>query len=458
MASPPILDWQLDEDRFVSLLEKLINEARYLQNNPPECVPKEDRAVRHVLDVLQPYSEEEGGPLHIQHVSYVEGRGNLIITYKGSHPSNVLSFVGCHMDVVTANPDDWDFDPFTFSRDGDKLRGRGTTDCLGHVALVTELMRQLAVCRPELDATVVAVLIANEENATVKDIGVDGLVKAGLLDHLRNGPLFWVDTADKQPCIGTGGMLAWKLKAFGKLFHSGLPHKAINPIELAMTALAEMQTRFYRDFPPHAMEKTYGFATPSTMKPTQWSCETHLPAPNSLLALPFLPWAFVWSTRAPTLQLPIPCSLAPYDIRITPFYDVDEVAAKLREYVADINANLNTLSGPGPCSKFVLPEENLQGRLELEIAEAPMKGVACNLDSPGYHALVTATKEVMGECKPYSITGSLPLIRDLQEAGFDVQTMGYGVMATYHARNEYALLSDFKLGYRVLTNLIHNLS
>ncbi|CAI7805916.1 unnamed protein product [Closterium sp. NIES-54] len=441
MASPPILDWQLDEDRFVSLLEKLINEARYLQNNPPECVPKEDRAVRHVLDVLQPYSEEEGGPLHIQHVSYVEGRGNLIITYKGSHPSNVLSFVGCHMDVVTANPDDWDFDPFTFSRDGDKLRGRGTTDCLGHVALVTELMRQLAVCRPELGATVVAVLIANEENATVKDIGVDGLVKAGLLDHLRNGPLFWVDTADKQPCIGTGGMLAWKLKAFGKLFHSGLPHKAINPIELAMTALAEMQTRFYRDFPPHAMEKTYGFATPSTMKPTQWSYSQ-----NSSSCPQFSP-----CTSLPSMGLRVVDA-------ITPFYDVDEVAAKLREYVADINANLNTLSGPGPCSKFVLPEENLQGRLELEIAEAPMKGVACNLDSPGYHALVTATKEVMGECKPYSITGSLPLIRDLQEAGFDVQTMGYGVMATYHARNEYALLSDFKLGYRVLTNLIHNLS
>lgn len=52
-------------------------------------------------------STDNGGPLAIQHVSYVEGRGNLIITYQGSHPSKVLSLVGCHMDVVTANPDDW---------------------------------------------------------------------------------------------------------------------------------------------------------------------------------------------------------------------------------------------------------------------------------------------------------------------------------------------------------------
>jgi hypothetical protein len=27
----------------------------------------------------------------------------------------------------------------------------------------------------------------------------------------------------------------------GKLFHSGLPHKAVNPVELAMDALADMQ-------------------------------------------------------------------------------------------------------------------------------------------------------------------------------------------------------------------------
>lgn len=40
----------------------------------------------------------------------------------------------------------------------------------------------------------------------------------------------------------------------GKLFHSGLPHKAVNPIELAMDAVAEMQRRFYQDFAPHPEE------------------------------------------------------------------------------------------------------------------------------------------------------------------------------------------------------------
>lgn len=37
-------------------------------------------ATRHVLDVLSPYSEENGGPLKIEHVTFVEGRGNIIVT------------------------------------------------------------------------------------------------------------------------------------------------------------------------------------------------------------------------------------------------------------------------------------------------------------------------------------------------------------------------------------------
>jgi hypothetical protein len=40
----------------------------------------------------------------------------------------------------------------------------------------------------------------------------------------------------------------------GKLFHSGLPHKSINPIEMAMDAVREMQKRFYEDFGPHPLE------------------------------------------------------------------------------------------------------------------------------------------------------------------------------------------------------------
>lgn len=45
-------------------------------------------------------------------------------------------------------------------------------------------------------------------------------------------------------------------------------------------------------------------------------------------------------------------------------------------------------------------------------------GVACDLNSLGYKVLSKATEEVVGYLEPYSITGSLPLIRDLQVCNF----------------------------------------
>lgn len=51
------------------------------------------------------------------------------------------------------------------------------------------------------------------------------LLKDGKLDNLKNGPLYWVDTSDSQPCLGTASAAMWTLKCRGRLFHSGLPHK-----------------------------------------------------------------------------------------------------------------------------------------------------------------------------------------------------------------------------------------
>jgi hypothetical protein len=71
-----------------------------------------------VLEALEPYSDENGGPLSLKHVSFVEGRGNILVTYPGEPGGGIMSFVGCHLDVVSANPDTWDFDPFTLTRCG----------------------------------------------------------------------------------------------------------------------------------------------------------------------------------------------------------------------------------------------------------------------------------------------------------------------------------------------------
>lgn len=46
-------------------------------------VPREDNASDHVLELLQPYTKENGGPLEVERVHFTPGRGNIIIKYEG---------------------------------------------------------------------------------------------------------------------------------------------------------------------------------------------------------------------------------------------------------------------------------------------------------------------------------------------------------------------------------------
>ena len=50
--------------------------------------------------------------------------------------------------------------------------------------------------------------------------------------------------------LGTASAAMWTLRAEGRLFHSGLPHKGINSMELGMEAIAYVQNKFYQDYPP----------------------------------------------------------------------------------------------------------------------------------------------------------------------------------------------------------------
>eukprot|EP00051_Salpingoeca_urceolata_P026545 m.477694 g.477694 ORF g.477694 m.477694 type:complete len:493 (+) comp20921_c0_seq1:1550-3028(+) len=435
------VSFELNTERFVSLLTKLIGESKHVQNNPPKHVPEEDRIINHVLEILTPFSKAHGGPLTIEHVHCSPDhpkRGNLILRYASSdEPEGEVTFMGSHLDVVPADPVNWDRDPFVLTQEGDKLYGRGTTDCLGHVALLTDFFAQLCEKKPDLKVAVNGVFIASEENNSIPDIGVDVLEKQGKLEAFKKGPVFWVDSADSQPCIGTAAVATWKVRADGKLFHSGLPHKGINSLELASEAVAQVQKRFYEDFPPHEEEKRYNFASCSTMKPTQVHC-----AEGGLNQLP--PWTEIEG-----------------DIRLTPFYNLDECIAKVTKYVEDINADLGSLPTRGPMSKYEITEDDgkvVKGIVSLEWSDDPFKGIACDLDSPGFAVLRDATAAVKGEAKPYAICGSLPLVGDLKEAGFDVQVVGYGHSSVYHGDNEYCSISDMQDATKIFCHVVNTLN
>jgi acetylornithine deacetylase len=465
---------KLDRSEFLRLLSNLIDQSYYLQNDPPQFIPEESRACDLVIQALEPFKHR----IQLERVEFVEKRSNLIIKYKGANSDSkkCISFVGSHFDVVPANRENWTFEPFkmtTESAQGDDLilKGRGTTDCLGHVALLTMIFKFLAESHDQLNLgiDVYGVMIADEESggkgAKVK-VGVDALHEAKKLEMMINGPVIWLDSADKQPNIGSGGLAQWSLKVEGNkiAFHSGFPNKGVNAIEMANDCLSYIQKRFYEDFPPHAKEAEYGFPCSSSMKPTH----------------------IIFPTEGKSLnQIPGRMEIQG-DIRLIPFYDIYECMASVENYVQEIQKSdfqvlehlrVNRGSGSSYSSGKLIfnwmgsEVENNQDPHESRKKKG-VRGLACDLNSVGFKALKKSTEKFIGFCKPLADTGTLPLVGDLKDAGFDIQTVGYGLEGNisclknvylfgidyYHAENEQALLSDFELGFSILLNVIHEMN
>jgi acetylornithine deacetylase/succinyl-diaminopimelate desuccinylase-like protein len=143
------------------------------------------------------------------------------------------------------------------------------------------------------------------------------------------------------------------------------------------------------------------------------------------------------------------------DLRLTPFYDMRAAVENLQRFVKDLDARIERGDPPAgfPVTRT---SDGRRGSIELRLRGAGTEGIACNLDSPGLAALTSAIGRVRGaeSVKPFSVTGSLPLVRDLQRKGFDVQITGFGRASSYHAPNEQANLAHFREGFAILRELL----
>ncbi len=426
--------WTLNTDRFLRVLRAMVAVGERLQNSPSkeQPSPQEDLAGDIVLDELSAHTAS--GRLQVERVNYAEGRGNLILSYPSrslgrsfGRAHKTIAFVGAHLDVVPADPKDWQRPPFELQIAGDRLYGRGVTDCLGHVAVLTDLFAQLAESEVELDHSVVGVIIADEELSNTHGVGIGRLVKDGRLNHLKNGPVYWIDSADFGPTTATAGMALWRLAIEGKGTHSGFPQNGINAAELANEATRALQQWFYAHYPAHPKEREYGFRAPSSLKPTRVQVE------NDTL------------TKIPSK------ALIEGDIRLTPWYDPDEVKKGLAAFMETLDVSQLPVFGPGryACNGQV-------GTARFEMLGTPSGGMACDRTSAGYAALAQAVAAVRPDVQPFALTGSLPYVRFLQEHGFDLQITGFGRNEAYHAPNEFAELSHMQDGFRILCHMLRH--
>ncbi|MGC9313314.1 MAG: M20/M25/M40 family metallo-hydrolase [Sediminispirochaetaceae bacterium] len=98
-----------------------------------------------IIEYVETYLQRYGA--HTTRISIAEKRWNLFATI-GPRRDGGLCLSG-HLDVVPADKQGWNHQPFTLTRKSDRYYGRGTTDMKGYLALVLALVPVWAADKAE---------------------------------------------------------------------------------------------------------------------------------------------------------------------------------------------------------------------------------------------------------------------------------------------------------------------
>jgi acetylornithine deacetylase/succinyl-diaminopimelate desuccinylase-like protein len=222
--SPP--DWNRVNEETMRHYQALV---RLDTTDPPG---NETRAVEYLRGVLQ----AEGIPVTV--VAKEPARANLIARLKGNGSKRPVIVMG-HTDTVQVDPSKWTFGPFSATRDGGYVYGRGSLD--DRSDLTAALMTTLLLKRSgmPLDRDVIFVAEAGEEANT--SVGIDYLVtehwnevnaeycmaETGSVNRVNGkARIALVQTAEKRP-------MPVRLVAHGPAGHGSRPMRSSAIVHLA---------------------------------------------------------------------------------------------------------------------------------------------------------------------------------------------------------------------------------
>ena len=163
----PQPDWPKVEEETMRHYQAVL---RLDTRNPPGNEHIVAEYVKQVLD-------KEGIPAQI--VGSDANRSNLIARLKGNGKKRPLLVMG-HSDVVTVDEAKWKFPPFSATRDGGYVYGRGTVDDKDNLTGALMTMILLKRLNVPLDRDVIFVSESGEEGTT--GVGIGYLVR----DHFAD--------------------------------------------------------------------------------------------------------------------------------------------------------------------------------------------------------------------------------------------------------------------------------
>ncbi|MHA2250759.1 MAG: M20/M25/M40 family metallo-hydrolase [Candidatus Kariarchaeaceae archaeon] len=227
MSVSPIDYLQMNKDAVELLQDFIINKCI---NDGTPASGQEIRSVNRLIKYFESYDITAYEIFEPE-----EGRANLLIKYNGKASSDSLMYEN-HLDVVPANPDDWEVDPYSGIIKDDCLWGRGALDMLIFSATQAAAFAHTISSgwKPKGDFYYLAV--ADEEaggeygakwlvEKVPEKIKADYLIGefGGAMIETPSGPKAGLMIAEKGP--------AWSVvKAKGTPGHASMPYNSDNAI------------------------------------------------------------------------------------------------------------------------------------------------------------------------------------------------------------------------------------
>ena len=351
---------------FLSFLA--VTTCCFAQAQSPDWTRLEDETMRHfqailsadtqnppgneirVVEYLKKTLEAEGIP--VKTFALEESRPNLVARIKGSGKKRPLLILG-HTDVVTVDAKKWKFPPFSATRDGGYVYGRGSVDDKDNVTACLMIMLMLKRLNVPLDRDVIFLAESGEESST--RVGIDfmvnqhfseidaefALAEGGGVRREGGKPIYgMVGTAEKVPVAVT-------LVARGPAGHGSVPLRsnAVVRLSQAVAKVAAWQTpmrlndttRTYFErlagiSTPERAARYNGIVNPEKSAAIQEYFAEHEPAHHSMLRTSISPNIIQGGYRANVIPSEAQARL---DVRALPDENMDALLAEMKRIIND---------------------------------------------------------------------------------------------------------------------------
>ncbi|WP_254546955.1 ArgE/DapE family deacylase [Halomarina pelagica] len=243
------------EDELIDLVTRLV-EARTVtgsERSGQDVVVDYLESMGLDPDVWKPSPEEFSDHPGYFETSSSERRGyddrpNVVARVAGGDGRTLA--IGGHIDVVDVTESEWERDPWTVTREGETLYGRGVADMKGGLAACLVAMRALDEAGVELGGDLVFQSVIEEE-----DGGVGGTLSVLERGYVPDAAVIAEPFRLPNVGVASAGVMYFRVRVPGKSVHAAWGHQGVNAIGNAATVYealealdAERKARI--DFPP----------------------------------------------------------------------------------------------------------------------------------------------------------------------------------------------------------------